>query len=215
MTIKTIEYKSFFKTVTAKQAEYNPALADRIGKRRPDITWLAPKYESLSELAGLEKEVVFFINKAIESYGRELIAKDENAANWNYVPTLDELSLVNAYKAATTVTSKARALTKVTAAHFAKFYSQHAPALLGIPAASALAAEAVLCNWLTYAKQDKFRTAMHARLEQFASAIMAPGNEEVLETFASYEDCDLSATLEALLNAFSEVKVEAISADAL
>ena len=144
-----------------------------------------------------------------------MIAKDENAANWDYIPSLDELTLSAAYAAATAVTSKARALTKVTAAHFAKFYSAHAPALLGIPAASAQAAESVIGNWLTYAKQEKFRVAMHSRLEQFADSLLQEENGEVMEAFASYEDCDLAGTLEALIAAFAEVKIETISADFL
>lgn len=209
--MKAITVKSFFKKVSADQAKRSPALGDKIGVKRPDLNWTFEAVEA-TDLEALNKnQVVYFLNAALENYGKALIA--DNSENWNYVPA--GITLQAAYDYATAETSRARVLTKVTALAFAKFYAAHAPALLSIPQAAANAAETVLTEWLTYAKKDNFRAAMHARLIQFAEAVMSqPEDSEVMAEFVESE-ADLPAVLDSLVKAFSEAETVAITADAL
>lgn len=203
--------KSFFKKVSADQAKRSPALGDKIGVKRPDLNWTFEAVEATDLEALSQSQIVYFLNAALENYGKALIA--DNSDNWSYVPT--NVTLQAAYDYATAETSRARVLTKVTALAFAKFYAAHAPALLSIPQAAANAAETVLTEWLTYAKKDNFRTAMHARLIQFAEAVMSqPEDSEVMAEFVENE-ADLPAVLDSLVKAFSEAETVAITADAL
>lgn len=214
--MKTVTVKSFFKKVSAKQAEANPSLADKVGVKRPDLNW---SYESpeVSDIPQLNQEhVAFFLAKAIEDYGRALIASPDNLANWEYVPGQEELTLAKAFEAANAERSGSRTLTKVTATIFAKFYSAHAPELLGIKKEAALAAEGVLVDWLKMNKKEDIRKAMHARLNQFAEALAdLDEDSEILRNLGA-SDTDLTAVLGALINAFAEDKTMAeITADAL
>lgn len=215
--MKTIQCKSFFKKVSAKQAESMPALSDRIGVKRADCDWSFSGFESTDDFSALPAvQVAFFLNKAIEDHGRVLVSSPENSANWEYVPSQADLTLATAYEAATAETSRARVLTKVTATLFAKFYSKHAPALLEIKKEAALAAEGVIADWLTYSKKDDLRKAMHARLSQFASVLAdLDEDHEAMQDFVSAET-DLAGVLDALIKAFSEDKgMVEITADAL
>lgn len=215
--MKTIECGSFFKKVSAKQAELNPAMGQHVGQKRPDVKWSFEGFASSADLESASHEhVMFFLNAALEAYGRELIAAPENASNWEFVPSLESLTLAEAYKAATTKAERSRTLTKVTAAAFAAFYAAHASELLGIPAASAKAAQAVLVDWISFSRKETFRAAMYARLNQFATAICELAEDSpVFEEFTASE-VDLSGVLAALIKAFDDKVVEdAISADAL
>lgn len=213
--MKTVSVKSFFKKVSAKQAEANPALADKVGVKRDDLNWSFEGYAAGDDFAALPAEqVAFFLNKAIEDHGRELIASPDNMANWEFSPT--GLTLALAYEAATAETSRARVLTKVTATMFAKFYSKHAPALLEVKKEAALAAESVLADWLKFSKKDDLRKAMYARLNQFASALAELEEDSPIMAEFAESDTDLSAVLAALISAFSEDKTAVeITADAL
>jgi hypothetical protein len=215
--MKTIQCKSFFKKVSAKQAEANPALADKVGVKRADCDWSFAGYETSDDFSTISKEhVAFFLNKAIEDHGRALVSHADNSANWDYVPSQDDLTLGAAYEAATAETSRARVLTKVTATMFAKFYSKHAPELLEIKKEAALAAEGVLAEWLKYSKKDDLRKAMHARLSQFADVLAELDEDSPAMADFIESDTDLAGVLSALINAFSEDKsVVEITADAL
>ena len=213
--MKTIECGSFFKKVSAKQAELNPAMGQHVGQKRPDVKWSFEGFASSADLESASHEhVMFFLNAALEAYGRELIAAPENASNWEFVPT--GLTLAAAFTAATTKAERSRTLTKVTAAAFATFYAAHASELLGIPVASAKAAQAVLVDWISFSRKETFRAAMYARLNQFATAICELAEDSpVFEEFTASE-VDLSGVLAALIKAFDDKVVEdAISADAL
>lgn len=209
--MKAINVKSFFKKVSAEQAKRSPALGDKIGVKRPDLNW---SYEAVevSDIPGLNQtQVAYFVNAALENFGRALIA--DNGDNWEFVPA--GITLQAAYDYATAETSRARVLTKITAGEFAKFYALHAPALLSIPQAAANAATTVLTEWLSYAKRDTFRAAMHARLIQFAEAVMASGEESAVMVEFVENEHDLPVVLDALVKAFSEAETIAITADAL
>jgi hypothetical protein len=215
--MKTIQCKSFFKKVSAKQAEANPALADKVGVKRADCDWSFAGYAGATDLESVSAEhIVFFLNKAIEDHGRALVSHADNSANWDYIPSQDDLTLAAAYEAATAETSRARVLTKVTATMFAKFYSKHAPELLDIKKEAALAAEGVLAEWLKYSKKDDLRKAMHARLSQFADVLAELDEDSPAMADFIESDTDLAGVLSALINAFSEDKsVVEITADAL
>lgn len=211
--MKTITVESFFKKVSVGAAAKDAALASKVGQKRPDIKWSFEGIEATDVSNLNQDQVAFFLNQAIESYGRSLIAA--NGADWNFVPASETLTLEAAFIAATTKASRERTLTKETATIFATFYKAHAPALLGIPAAAANAAAAVLTGWMTYAKDEKVRAAIFARLNQLAVALSELDDDsEILADFAG-ASADLSAVLEALIKAFSEKEVETINADAL
>lgn len=212
--MKNVTVESFFKKVSIGAAAKDASLASKVGQKRPDIKWSFSGFEKEEDLAHLNPEqVCFFLNQAIESYGRSLIA--EKNSDWDFIPASETLTLEAAYVAATTKASRERTLTKETAGEFAKFYAAHAASLLGIPEAAAKAAAAVLSSWMTYAKDEKVRAAMFARLNQLVAALgELDEDSEVLADFASAK-CDLSAVLESLIKAFSEKEVETISADAL
>lgn len=210
--MKLTATKSHFKSVSKGQAERNPSLGDKIGKKRADLEWSFYGFESLDEVTNKE-HALFFINKAIEDYGRELIANNGN--NWDFKPSVESLTLTDAYNYANSEVNRARTLTKITASKFADFYAKHAPALIEIKAEAALAAKVVLVDWITYTKKDNFRVAMHARLVAFATAIMSlPDNNQVMADFAE-DEADLPAVLDALIKAFAEPDKQVITADAL
>lgn len=211
--MKTITVESFFKKVSIGAATKDSSLASKVGQKRPDIKWSFEGIEATDVSSLNQDQVAFFLNQAIESYGRSLIA-DKNS-DWDFIPASETLTLDEAFKAATTKASRERTLTKETAGEFAKFYAAHAASLLGIPEAAAKAAAAVLSSWMTYAKDEKVRAAIFARLNQLAVALSELDEDSpVLEDFAG-ASADLSAVLESLIKAFSEKEVETISADAL
>ena len=215
--MKTITCKSFFKKVSAKQAEAMPALAAKVGVKRADCDWSFSGFEPTDDFTALPAaQVAFFLNKAIEDHGRMLVSSPDNSANWGYVPGPDELTLAAAYEAATAETSRARVLTKVTATMFAKFYSKHAPELLEVKKEAAIAAEGVLAEWLKYSKKEDLRKAMHARLSQFADALAELDEDSPIMADFVESETDLAGVLAALIGAFSEDKsaIE-ITADAL
>lgn len=212
--MKTVSCKSFFKKVSAKQAESMPALADKVGIKRPDLEWSFESYEAADVAAVDQAVVAFFLNSAIEAYGRSLVSDPENAANWEFVPT--GLTLTQAFDAANAETSRARVLTKVTATAFAKFYSTYAPELLGIKKEAAVAAESVIAGWLTFGKKEGIRAAMHARLSSFAAILSElPEDHQAVADFVE-SLVDLAAVLDALIKAFSPDQApEIITADSL
>ena len=211
--MKTITVESFFKKVSIGAAAKDASLASKVGQKRPDIKWSFEGIEATDISSLNQDQVAFFLNQAIESYGRSLIA--EKNSDWDFIPASETLTLEAAYVAATTKASRERTLTKETAGEFAKFYASHAAGLLGIPEAAAKAAAAVLTSWMTYAKDEKVRAAMFARLNQLVAALgELDEDSEILADFASAK-CDLSAVLESLIKAFSEKEIETISADAL
>lgn len=206
--MKTVKAESYFKKVTEAQATGTPALADRIGQKRANMLWSfqAPEFADLPTLS--PEHVEFFLARALETYGRELIAR--NSADWNYSPSAEEVTLSAAFEHYNQEISRKRALTKETAAAFADFYISAAPKLLGITPAAATAAKAVLCNWIQYSKNEKVREAMHARLEAFVAVAVESSEEEIEEGLSTHGD-----TLMALVRAFEGAKVEEVSADAL
>lgn len=211
--MKSITCKSFFKKVSAAQAEKSIELRDKVGQKRPDVSWSFVGFESETLATDLEtvksEHVAFFLNRAIETFGRDLLA--QNGANWDYVPSPDSLSLAAAFEYYNAETERTRTLTKVTAANFANFYIKHAPALLGITPQAATAAATVICDWLKYTKDAKVSAAICARLEAFTEALLALDDESEIASDAT----EHLPVLESLLKAFTAKEEETISADAL
>ena len=208
--MKTITIESFFKKVSPKQVAAGFP-SELLGKKRPDLKWTFEGIESADVPSLNAEQVSFFLNEALASYGRELLAA--NGANWEFVPS--DISLEAAFTAATTKASRERTLTKESAGIFAAFYERHAPELLEIPKAAASAARGVLAGWISYARDEKVRTAMSARLNQFMDSLAELEEDSpVLEEFAA-ASVDMTAVMEALIKAFSAKEVEVITADAL
>lgn len=211
--MKTITCKSFFKKVSAAQAEKSIELKDKVGQKRADVSWSFQGVEAetlAADLAGLKNEhVAYFLNKAIEGFGRDLLA--QNGSDWDYVPAADSLTLAAAFEFYNTESERTRTLTKVTAANFANFYIKHAPTALGITPQAATAAATVICDWLKYTKDAKVSAAICARLEAFTEALLSADDES---EFAS-EASDHLEVLQALIKAFTAKEESVISADAL
>lgn|SRR5574343_441537 len=206
--MKTTKATSYFKKVTAAQAAANSALESRVGKKRENLAWefQAPEF---SDLATLKPEhVEFFMARALETYGRDLIA--QNAADWDYCPSAADLTLAAAYDYYNAEVSRKRTLTKETAAAFAAVYVKFAPAVLGISSDAAKAASAVICGWSSYTGKENIRAAMLARLEAFAVAAESAENAELMEALEPHLE-----TLISLLKAFEKKEELVISADAL
>ena len=119
--MKNVSVTQNFKTVSESLAKKVPALADKVGQKRPELKFSFQGFESAEDLSAVPVEqVCYFVNMGIELYARSLV--QENAVNWDYIPPAEELTLDTAFKAATASISRARTLTKETAAEFAKFY---------------------------------------------------------------------------------------------
>lgn len=179
--MKTLEMKSFFKKVSEGQVKSFPILADRIGKKRDDISWKFEGFASAEDFASQSAEhIAFFLNKAIETFGRDLIA--ENGTDWDYVPSAEKLTLAEAFTYYNEETKRERVLTKVSTANFALVYAKHAAQVLGITPAAANAAAGVISDWLKYGKDEKVSAAMLARLSSFAEALTEAEEDSELAT---------------------------------
>lgn len=215
--MKAIKATSFFKKVTQAQAEKSPALESKIGQKRPDITWYFSGLDHensadfVRDLESLKDEhVAFFLNKAIENYGRDLIA--ERGTNWEYVPSMDELTLEKAFDYYSQETSRKRTLTKQTAIAFGLVYQKLAPSLIQVtPAAAAMLGSTVLPDWTKYSADEKIRATTLQRLESFAAAYVELDDE----SSEAQEIAPHNETLLALIKAFETKEVVEISADAL
>lgn len=213
--MKTVEVTQNFKTVSEALAKKVPALADRVGEKRPELKFSFQGFACADDYMNLpEEQVCFFLNAGIEAFGRKLV--QEHSVNWEFVPSSEELTLDAAFKDATSATTRSRTLTKDSAAEFAKFYVLFGPKLL--PDLSEKAAQAgaqVIREFLTYSKQESFCRNMSMRLNSLAE-ILADQEEdsEVLEYVVSSE-VDLFAVLGALIEKFDPASLQVITAEAL
>lgn len=215
--MKTIECTSFFKKVSQAQADKVVELKDKVGQKRADIKWSfsgldhKDSNEFVRDLESLKDEhVAYFLNKAIENFGRDLIA--DSGSDWNFVPSADKLTLAAAFDYYNEESKRERILTKASAAAFAAVYAKLAPAVLEITPAAATAAQAVICDWIKYSKDEKVSAAILSRLTSFAEKLAEADDDSQLSKACS----EHIEVLMALIKAFEpkEVKVE-ISADAL
>lgn len=208
--MKTVKATSFFKKVSAAQAEKSPALAAKVGQKRADISWSFEAPE-VADLASLKPEhVEYFLAKAIEDFGRTLVA--QNGADWDFIPSSESLTLAAAFDFYNQESSRKRTLTKQTALAFGQLYARFAPELIQVtPAAAAMLGTTVCPAYMTYSTDEKIRPTALARLEQFAAAVL--DLEEDSPVMA--ELADHVEVLMALIKAFEVKEVAEISADAL
>lgn len=219
--MKTVIAKQSFKSVSAKQVELNPALADRLGKKRPTAEFALPVYEltDIPELIENHKPVLLTcLNAALAQ-----LAKDKFAANpvdWNWVPSVeDDLSLA-ALATSFESASRGRVLTLESAGKLAAWLSANMPALVkGIQAveptympAQAQAIIGVVSKYTAYeAKGSEFLAKIMLRLEQIAEAIA--GDDALATDFS--EQPALADVYDALIRKFSKSAEDEISEDAL
>jgi len=209
--MKKVEMKSFFKKVSEGQVKSFPILADRLGKKREDISWHFEGFASAEDIGSVSSEhVCFFLNKALETFGRDLIA--DNGTDWDFVPSADKLTLSAAFDYYNEETKRERILTKVSTANFAIVYAKHAATALGITPAAANAAAGVISDWLKYGKDEKVSAAMLARLSSFAEVLTEAAEDSELAT----DTMPHVEVLMALIKFFEpKESTPAISADAL
>lgn len=209
--MKTVKATSFFKKVSAAQAAKTPLLASKVGQKRPDISWSFEGFETMEDLASQKPATLcYFLNKAIEDFGRLLVA--QNGTDWDFVPSSEMLTLEAAFEHYNQETSRKRTLTKQTALAFGLVYQKLAPKLIGVtPAAAAMLGGTVCPEWLKYAADEKIRPTALARLNQFAEAVLEldEDSEDMIEVAEHVE------VLMALVKAFEAKEAVEISADAL
>jgi hypothetical protein len=212
--MKTVKFTQSFKTVSEALAAKMPALADKVGKKRESLEVSFLGFENAYDLENVPVEqICFFLNQAIENYGKSLV--QEHAVNWDFVPAVEDLTLANAFAEATRVTTRARTLTKETAAAFAKFYVMFAPSLLEMPSKAAEAGAQVLREFLTYSKQESFCRNISARLESLAEKILEQEEESQVMQYLAESGIDLLEVMNALIEKFDPANLTVITADAL
>lgn len=219
--MKTIKAQQTFKKTSAKQAELFPVLAAKVGIQRPKVDFDLPVYET-SDMELLTTAETFPVVLACLNNALSLFAKEQFAANpadWNFVPSLESLSLT-ALAASFERTTRGRILTLENAAKLHAWLSRNIAAVVtGIqasePTYTATQAVAIAGIILSYTKYETkgaaFNEKVVGRLNQIMEAIAE--NEELLTDFM--EDSTLAGVMEALLNKFSKDDSLDIDIDAL
>jgi len=203
--------KMDFKKVTAKQAETNPALASKVGKKRESISF---DYYIPATASQLTQEQYEMLARAFtEAHIKAVIT--ENGDNWQFQPNELHCSFEQAWIAYNETTTRERALTKEKVAVFGQWYKTYAPTLVEtISAKAALMAETVLANWNK--QGTEIMEAMVLRLTQVMEALeQAPEDSAAMQAYMADET--LASVHGALLDYFTAAiaaKTE-ISADAL
>ena len=218
--MKMIKAKQTFKSVSAKQVELNPALADRAGKKRPVAEFDLPEYEvsDLQDLAANHASLVLTcINNAIADLAKQKFAA--NPVDWKYIPTADELSLTS-LAASFESQSRGRVLTLESAGKLAAWLTRNiADIVAGIQTiepdykpAQAQAIIAVIAKYTAYeSKGADYLAKVTLRMEQIAEALAS--NDDLLVSFS--EDASLSQVYDALVKKFNKAADDEISEDAL
>ena len=135
--MKTINCKSFFKTITDKSSPV-------YGEKREDLNWSFNGYSGEDVLeadASTAEKLAVLVNSQMESYGRKLILAKNDV--WNFSPEgLITLDIV--YGELTRETTRKRKVTKETLALCGKFYADYASQLLGKDTKAANAGDKVI-----------------------------------------------------------------------
>lgn len=219
--MKTVIAKQSFKSVSAKQVELNPALADRLGKKRPTAEFQLPQYEA-SDLESLVAEqapvLLTCLNNALSQ-----LAKDKFAGaptDWSWVPSVETDLSLSALAASFESASRSRVLTLESAGKLAQWLTANMAALVtgvqaiepGYMPAQATAIIGVVSKYTAYeAKGAEFLAKIMLRLEQLAEAIAS--NDELAESFST--EPMLADVYDALIKRFTKSADDEISEDAL
>ena len=218
--MKTIKTKQTFKSVSAKQVELFPALADRIGKKRPVVEFDLGQYEASDMPELVEKHtglLLTCLNDAIAMLAKQKFAAQP--ADWSYVPSADDLSLEN-LAASFESQSRGRVLTLESAGKLAAWLQRNVMQIAsviqtiepGYKAEQFTAIVAVIAKYTAYeAKGSDFLAKVLMRLEQIMEAI---GSDDQLAEAISLEP-ELVNVMDALTKKFSKSMDDEISEDAL
>lgn len=219
--MKLITGKQQFKTVNARQAEANPALLGRVGKKRAQVEFQLPCWEASDLMELTEKHsslLLTCLNNAIADLAKAKFAA--NSVDWDYIPSADtDLSLA-ALAASFESTSRGRVLTNESAAKLVDWIKRNATDLIaGIQsldtaytAAQLSSICVVISSFTVYAGKDSSVLAkVVLRLEQISEAIA--GSEALAESFI--EDSSLAEVFDALVKKFTRADEEEITVDAL
>lgn len=221
--MKVINAKQDFKVVRDTQVKRLPELADRLGKKRESVNFELPVYEAADvaapEFVAANGELlVTCLNNALSELAKAQFAA--NASNWEFVPTVESLSL-EALKASFESVSKGRILTLENAGKLAIWLQSNMSALVaGIQTVDAdykpaqlTSIIAVIGKYTAYeSKSADFAAKVASRISQIIEAVTS--DDLLAESFI--EDATLPAVLEALLRKFEKSSVEdEIDVDAL
>lgn len=218
--MKLIKAKQTFKSVSAKQAELFPALAAKVGTKRPVVEFELPSY-AVADLAEFTPAQVATVVECLNTAVAQL-AKDQFAANagdWSWLPTVDGLSL-EALAASFESVSRGRVLTLENAGKLATWMMTNKEALItGIQAIEPsytatqfTAIVGVVSQYTKYeAKGSEFLAKIVMRLEQIAEALA--GDDSLVEGFTA--DTVLTQVYDALVKKFNKSAEDEITEDAL
>lgn len=218
--MKLVSVNHSFRTVSAKQVELTPALADRLGKKRPAVKFDCPEYQvaDLQDLVANHGPVMLTcLNEAMVGFAKAQFVNDP--ANWEFVPSVESLSL-EALAASFESVSRGRMLTLENAGKLAVWIQKNlAPIVVGIqvndPSYQATQAQAiigVIAKYTAYeAKGATFAEKIVIRLNQIMEAVVS--DDALVTDFM--EDPVLAGIFEALLKKFSKSIEDEISEDAL
>lgn len=219
--MKIIKGKQQFKTVSAKQAESNPALLARVGKKRAQVEFDLPCWEK-SDLESLVASngtlLLTCLNNAIADLAKAKFA--ENGTNWEFLPSVESDLSLEALAASFESTSRGRILTNENAGKLVEWISKNSGAIVsGIQLVDSsytttqlLAICTVMTQFTAYATKPRATLdKVLLRMEQISEAIMS--NESLTESFI--EDSSLAEVYDALIKKFTKVDEVEITADAL
>lgn len=177
-------------------------IAEQIGQKRASVTYDINALEP-ADIPELNAEhVALILNNSLETYAKKLFAA--SPTNWDYVPTLDQVTIDNLYADLTAESKRGgnRLLTKETLSDFADYYNKVAVSILGKSDTSARNGAEVIRQKLTPVLGNA------KALEVFATNLGA------LTESDEFDDKYLPI-LEALLEIATDAMDVNISADAL
>lgn len=218
--MKTVSIAHAFRTVSAKQVELSPALADRLGKKRPSAKFDCPEYElaDLPDLVANHGAVLLTcLNESLVTFAKGQFVNDP--ANWEFVPSPESLTL-EALAASFESVTRGRMLTLENAAKLATWIQKNLAAIVtgiqttdaGFQATQASAIVGVIAKYTAYeAKGATFAEKVVLRLNQIMEAVVS--NDDLVTSFM--EEPVLAGIYEALLKKFSKSVDDEISEDAL
>lgn len=111
----------------------NSPIADQVGKKRDSVEYEINCIEAadVPDLATkLPEEIAKILNDSLEQHAKKLFAAHQT--DWNYSPTVEEVTIENVYAELTKVSARgSRLLTKETLKDFATYYIKAATEILG------------------------------------------------------------------------------------
>lgn len=218
--MKLIKAKQTFKSVSAKQVELFPALAAKVGTKRPVVEFDLPAYDvaDLAEFTPVQMgTVVECLNTAVAQLAKDQFAA--NAGDWGFLPTVEGLSL-EALAASFESVSRGRVLTLENAGKLAVWMQTNNQLLVhGIQAADPTytatqfaAIVGVVSQYTKYeAKGSEFLAKIVMRLEQIAESLSL--DDSLVESFTA--DPVLAQVYDALVKKFNKSAEDEITEDAL